>query len=124
MRPSPEKPAPKLKDETKGLTFSPDTTVNLTKEKEPLMRQIRDRLQQTSVNANSPFSIDMAILSDELLHWASLTLAYRAIPSPPGSPSTFNPECIHAARRAFECHFEYMSLAGDNVGVKTSFLRW
>ncbi|KXX75460.1 Protein STB5 [Madurella mycetomatis] len=98
--------------------------LNLTKEKEPLMRQIRDRLQQTNVNANSPFSIDMAILSDELLHWASLTLAYRAIPSPPGSPSTFNPECIHAARRAFECHFEYMALAGDNVGVKTSFVRW
>ncbi|GAB1312466.1 hypothetical protein MFIFM68171_02676 [Madurella fahalii] len=98
--------------------------LDLAKEKEPLLRQSRDKLQHTNINANSPFSIDMAILSDELLHWASLALAYRAIPSPPGSPSTFNPECIHAARRAFECHFEYMALAGDNVGVKTSFLRW
>lgn len=98
--------------------------MDLAKEKEPLLHQIRDKLQRTSVGVNSPFTIDMAILSDELLHWASLTLAYRAIPSPPGSRSAFNPECIHAARRAFECHFEYMALAGDNVAVKTSFLRW
>jgi hypothetical protein len=68
--------------------------------------------------------MDMAILGDELVHWSALTLVYRAIPSPPDSPSTFNQECIHAARQAFACHQEYMEMAGDSMNVKAGCIRW
>lgn len=68
--------------------------------------------------------MDMAIAGDELLHWSALTLIYRAIPSPAGSPSTFNAECIHAARQAFASHQEYMEMAGESLVLKAGFIRW
>lgn len=88
------------------------------------MRHIRQKLQGTRFDANSPFSMDMAILGDELLHWSALTLVYRAIPSPPGSASTFNHECIHAARQAFASHHEHMQMAGESLALKSGFIRW
>ncbi|SPQ19847.1 f63a4906-a6fb-4e30-a403-60ac7174ad3a [Thermothielavioides terrestris] len=100
------------------------TMVNLAKEQEPLMRHTREKIRGTKFDANKPFTMDLAILSDELLHWSALTLIYRAIPSPPGSPSTFNQECIHAARRAFALHQEYMEMAGDNVAAKAGCIQW
>jgi len=75
-------------------------------------------------DANSPFPMDMAILGDELMHWSALTLVYRAIPCPPGSPSTFNQECIHAARQAFALHQGYMEMAGDSLAVRAGCIRW
>ncbi|KAK4124809.1 hypothetical protein N657DRAFT_712128 [Parathielavia appendiculata] len=100
------------------------TMVNLAKEQEPLMRHTRDKVRGIKFDANSPFPMDMAILGDELMHWSALTLVYRAIPSPPGSPSTFNHECIHAARQAFTLHQEYMEMAGDSLAVKAGCIRW
>ncbi|KAK4040384.1 hypothetical protein C8A01DRAFT_46280 [Parachaetomium inaequale] len=100
------------------------TMLNLAKEQEPVMRHTREKMRGTTFDAHSPFPMDMAILGDELMHWSALTLVYRAIPSPPGSPSTFNPECIHAARQAFACHQEYMAMAGDSVAVKAGCIRW
>ncbi|KAL2257532.1 hypothetical protein VTK26DRAFT_9511 [Humicola hyalothermophila] len=66
----------------------------------------------------------MAIAGDEVLHWSALTLIYRAIPSPPGSPSAFNSECIHAARQAFASHQEYMEMAGESMALKAGYIRW
>ncbi|KAL2023006.1 hypothetical protein VTK56DRAFT_4221 [Thermocarpiscus australiensis] len=101
-----------------------DTMLNLMKEHEPLVRHAKEKVRKQKLNANSIFSMDMAILGDELLHWSALTLIYRAIPSPPGSPSTFNPECIHAARRAFESQQEYMEMAGESLAVKAGLIKW
>ncbi|KAK3311542.1 uncharacterized protein B0T15DRAFT_549129 [Chaetomium strumarium] len=100
------------------------TMENLAKEQEPLMRHTREKVRGIKFNADSPFPMDMSILGDELMHWSALTLVYRAIPSPPGSPSTFNHECIHAARQAFACHQEYMEMAGDSLAVKAGCIRW
>ncbi|EAQ90092.1 hypothetical protein CHGG_06711 [Chaetomium globosum CBS 148.51] len=100
------------------------TMNKLAKEQEPLVQKTREKVRGIKFDANSPFPMDMAIVGDELMHWSALTLVYRAIPSPPGSPSTFNPECIHAARQAFACHQEYMSMAGDSVAVKAGCIRW
>lgn len=99
-------------------------TVDLAKEQEPMTRYIREKVRGVRFGANSSFPMDMAILGDELTHWSALTFVYRAIPSPPGSPSTFNPECIHAARQAFALHQEYMELAGDSLPVKSGCIRW
>ncbi|KAK3290319.1 uncharacterized protein B0H64DRAFT_332625, partial [Chaetomium fimeti] len=100
------------------------TMNKLAKEQEPLVQQTREKVRGIKFDANSPFPMDMAIVGDELMHWSALTLIYRAIPSPPGSPSTFNPECIHAARQAFACHQEYMTMAGDSLAVKAGCIRW
>ncbi|KAK4157365.1 hypothetical protein C8A00DRAFT_40210 [Chaetomidium leptoderma] len=100
------------------------TMETLAKAQEPLMRQTREKLRAVRFDANSAFPMDMAILSDEMMHWCALTLVHRAIPSPPGSPSTFNPECIHAARQAFAHHHEYMEMAADSLAVKAGCIRW
>ncbi|KAH6630020.1 hypothetical protein B0J18DRAFT_87516 [Chaetomium sp. MPI-SDFR-AT-0129] len=100
------------------------TMLNLSKKQEPLMRHTREKMRGVRFDAHSQFPMEMAILGDELTHWSSLTLVYRAMPSPPGSPSTFNPECIHAAREAFRCHQEYMDMAGDSLPVKAGCIRW
>lgn len=88
------------------------------------MRHTREKVRGIRFDADSPFPMDMAILGDELMHWSALTLVYRAIPSPPGSPSTFNHECIHAARQAFARHQEYMEMAGESPAVKAGCIRW
>ncbi|KAJ4298382.1 hypothetical protein N0V88_003412 [Collariella sp. IMI 366227] len=93
------------------------TMLNLAKEQEPLIQHTREKVRGTKFDDNTPFPVDMSILGDELMNWAALTLVYRAIPSPPGSPSTFNAECIHAARKAFACHQEYMEMAGDSLAT-------
>lgn len=98
--------------------------VNLAKEQEPLIQHTREKVRGTKFEDNTPFPVDMSILGDELMNWAALTLVYRAIPSPPGSPSTFNAECIHAARKAFACHQEYMEMAGDSLAVRAGCIRW
>ncbi|KAL2192487.1 hypothetical protein P885DRAFT_72972 [Corynascus similis CBS 632.67] len=100
------------------------TMLDLAKEQEPLMQHTREKMRGVKFDANSPFPMDMAILGDELMHWSALTLVYRAIPSPPGSPSTFNHECIHAARQAFACHQEYMEMSGDSLAVRAGCIRW
>lgn len=99
-------------------------TVTWAEEHEPLVRCVRENVRNKKPGANSPFSMDLAILGDELLHWSALTLVYRAIPSPPGSPSTFNPECIHAARQAFASYHKYLDMAGESVAARAGFIRW
>ena len=88
------------------------------------MSHTRAKVRASRFDANSPFPMDMAILGDELLHWSALTLVYRAIPSPPGSGSAFNGECVHAARQAFALHGEFMEMAGDSLAVKAGCIRW
>ncbi|KIX98689.1 uncharacterized protein Z520_05990 [Fonsecaea multimorphosa CBS 102226] len=69
-------------------------------------------------------SLAVVLKSAEVSHWASLTLVYRAIPSAPGFPSTFNTECIDAARGAFSAHEECMKLTADNLFVQAGYLHW
>ena len=111
-------PSPQL-----AITMA-NLAVTLANKHDALMRTAREKVQGRRLDANSPYSMDLAILGDEMQHWSALTLLYRAIPSPPGSPSTFNQECIDAARRAFACHHEYMALAGDSMAAKAGFIRW
>jgi hypothetical protein len=88
------------------------------------MQHTREKMRGIKFDADSPFPMDMAILGDELMHWSALTLVYRAIPSPPGSASTFNEGCIHAARQAFALHQEYMDIAGESQVVRAGCIRW
>lgn len=64
-------------------------------------------------------------MMDKVLNRSVLTLLYRAIPSPPGSPSTFTPECVDAARSALEKHEECMErLKPYDAQFRTLYLHW
>lgn len=68
--------------------------------------------------------VDVTLKSAEVSHLACLTLLYRALPSSPGFPSSFNVECLEAARLAFKRHEECMKLTSDNFLAKAGYLRW
>ncbi|KAB5572543.1 hypothetical protein GE09DRAFT_1170639 [Coniochaeta sp. 2T2.1] len=68
--------------------------------------------------------VDMIIKSAEVSHLACLTLIYRALPSSPGVASSFNIECLEAARLAFHRHEDCMDLTSDNFFAKAGYLRW
>ncbi|KAH8883201.1 hypothetical protein GQ53DRAFT_732750 [Thozetella sp. PMI_491] len=69
-------------------------------------------------------TMDLLLKSDDVSYWATLTLLYRAMPSTPGLPSTFNPECIDAARMAFKYHQECMEVAPSSVFMKAGYIHW
>ena len=69
-------------------------------------------------------TLDMILKSGKVGHLSSLTLIYRAIPSAPGFPSTFNAECIEAARLAFKFHEECMELTSSSLFAKAGYLHW
>ena len=69
-------------------------------------------------------TLDMILKSGKVGHLSSLTLIYRAVPSAPGFPSTFNAECIETARMAFKCHEECMQLTSSSLFAKAGYLHW
>ena len=73
--------------------------------------------------------VDAMLKSDQVSHWSTLTLVYRAIPPTPGFLSSFSAECIEAARSAFRLHFECMALIIESGGDRgahseASYLNW
>jgi hypothetical protein len=64
-------------------------------------------------------------MMDKVLNRSVLTLLYRAIPSPPGSASTFTPECVEAARSSLEKHEEVMErLKPYDAHFKVLYVHW
>ena len=68
--------------------------------------------------------IGVLLKGDELSFYTTLTLIYRAIPAPEGSPSSFCSDCINAARLAMRAHQECMSLMGTNVYLQVVYIHW
>ncbi len=69
-------------------------------------------------------TLDCILKSDDVSYWSSLTLIYRAIPGTPGLASTFNQECIEAARMAFQCHQECVELMSGSPFMMAGYLHW
>ncbi|KAK6355846.1 hypothetical protein TWF718_000227 [Orbilia javanica] len=84
----------------------------------------QDVLKGFSNEPRNQKTLDMLHKSGRVTHLSTLTLIYRAIPSAPGFPSTFNVECIDAARGAFSCHIECMELTADNPVAMAGYLHW
>ncbi|KAK4175193.1 hypothetical protein QBC36DRAFT_347322 [Triangularia setosa] len=91
----------------------------------PLIEHIVEKMKTSEgYDAQARFCYDMAVVGDALVQWSAVTLIYRAIPSPLGSLSTFNPECIHAAREAFSSHEGCMALCGESPFIKAGYIQW
>ncbi|KAK6514978.1 hypothetical protein TWF506_007336 [Arthrobotrys conoides] len=84
----------------------------------------QDSLRTFSKDPRNQSTLDMVHKSGRVTHLSTLTLIYRAIPSAPGLPSTFNAECIDAARGAFSCHVECMELTAGNPVAMAGYLHW
>jgi hypothetical protein len=75
-----------------------------------------------SINTSS--LIEVFVKGDEVQLLTTLTLVYRAIPAPEGSPSRFCDECLDSARRAMRAHKESMSTLHFGSYVKSIYVHW
>ncbi|CCC08661.1 unnamed protein product [Sordaria macrospora k-hell] len=96
----------------------------IARENDELIRHARETGKLADSGKRDGFTVTLMLQSDEVTYWASLCLIYRAIPAAPGFGSTFNPECIEAARRAVEVHLECMQIPGLSHFTKVGYLHW
>lgn len=68
--------------------------------------------------------LDVHLKGDELTFYTTLTLIYRAIPAPEGSPSSFAADCVDAARVAMRIHHECMDMMGSNTYLHAIYIHW
>ncbi|KAK0620142.1 fungal-specific transcription factor domain-containing protein, partial [Immersiella caudata] len=63
--------------------------------------------------------------SDHVLRLSLLTLVYRAVPNPAGSPTTFSSDCIEAARRTLDRHQDCITTVNkSNLGLFSTYMHW
>ncbi|TDZ30973.1 putative transcriptional regulatory protein [Colletotrichum trifolii] len=76
-----------------------------------------------ALNASS--ILDLHLRGDELTFQSTLTLIYRALPAPDGSPTRFSQECIETARFATQLHLECMQrIAEEGRHLKAVYIHW
>ena len=69
--------------------------------------------------------IEVHLRGDEIAYQSALTLIYRAIPAPEGSPSRFTAECLDTARFAMQVHHECMlQIEGEAPDITSVFVHW
>ncbi|KAK1990061.1 fungal-specific transcription factor domain-containing protein [Colletotrichum falcatum] len=79
---------------------------------------------QGSDEAEKSFT-EFYVSSDSVLRLSLLTLVYRAAPRVEGSPTTFSPECVKAARAALEKHGECVAIMRKSHNVYFStYIHW
>ncbi|KZL66005.1 fungal specific transcription factor domain-containing protein [Colletotrichum tofieldiae] len=76
-----------------------------------------------ALNASS--ILDIHLRGDELTFQSTMTLIYRALPAPEGSPTRFTQECIDTARFAMQLHLECMQkIAEEGRHLKAVYIHW
>ncbi|KAG9254053.1 uncharacterized protein F5Z01DRAFT_622611 [Emericellopsis atlantica] len=73
---------------------------------------------------NTSKLVDIFIIGDEIQFLSVLTMVYRAIPAPPGSPSRFNEDCLETARKCITAHQTGMGLLTHGAYVKSIYVHW
>ncbi|KAK2025159.1 fungal-specific transcription factor domain-containing protein [Colletotrichum zoysiae] len=76
-----------------------------------------------AMNASS--ILDIHLRGDEMSFHSTMTLIYRALPAPEGSPTRFSQECIDTARFAMQLHLECMQkIAEEGRHLKAVYIHW
>ncbi|KZL80929.1 fungal specific transcription factor domain-containing protein [Colletotrichum incanum] len=96
------------------------------------LHDIEIRTQEISANYHTQAKdaieenfAEFYLSSDSVLRLSLLTLVYRAAPRVEGSPTTFSPECIKAARAALEKHRECVAIMRKSHDVYFStYIHW
>jgi hypothetical protein len=68
--------------------------------------------------------VDVHLKGDEVQLLSTMTLIYRAIPAPEGSPTRFCQECIDTARKASRKHFACMDLVRKDPHARAIYVHW
>ncbi|KAK1672892.1 fungal-specific transcription factor domain-containing protein [Colletotrichum godetiae] len=121
------------------LLYSPDSMIQpyhvrqtRVHELVSLLHDIDQKTQETTANYQA-FAKDgveehfaeFYLSSDYVLRLSLLTLVYRAAPRVEGSPTTFSPECIKAARAALEKHQECVAIMRKSHDVYfATYIHW
>ncbi|CEJ89569.1 hypothetical protein VHEMI05407 [[Torrubiella] hemipterigena] len=84
----------------------------------------RKRAYEYMEKKNCSDMVDLFIRGDEVQFYVTLTLAYRVIPSPEGSPSRFSEECLDAARMAIRAHHDCVSKIDLTSFTKATYVHW
>lgn len=75
-----------------------------------------------SINSNS--LIDIFIQGDEIQFLTTVTMVYRAMPVPEGSPSRFSHVCLETARRTMKVHQECIRSLCYGSYMKSIYVHW
>lgn len=63
--------------------------------------------------------------ADKVMRLSMLCTIHRAVPNPPGSPTTFSSECIAAARATLNEHHACMDINdAANLGLLATYMNW
>lgn len=76
------------------------------------------------MSVQQPEIIRLYITSVTVQLYTLLTLAYRMMPPPEGSPHKFSQECIEAARNAIRHHLNGVKLLGAAELYKAVYVNW
>jgi hypothetical protein len=76
-------------------------------------------------DAVARMTVDMVLTSDQVQHYSTLALIYRAIPpSEPARPTRFNERCVAVSRTAFALHQECMEITASSQFMNTTYIHW
>ncbi|KAK6219968.1 fungal specific transcription factor [Colletotrichum tabaci] len=129
----------RIQGKTYELLYSPEALSQSSSVREGRARglaaelqQVTDRTQEThaqylesAIKAVGQNTMDFFNVSDEVLRLSLLTIIYRAVPSPPGSSTTFSTECIGAARATLKRHEDCMAImAKDGYYLFPMYMNW
>lgn len=104
-----------------------ERALELAAECKNLEQEIGNTRAETSAylrNLNTSEIVEVFVRGDEVQFHATLTLVYRAIPAPEGSPSRFCFECLEAARKAMKAHQDCISLMKFGTYIKSIYVHW
>ncbi|KAF4448836.1 fungal specific transcription factor domain-containing [Fusarium albosuccineum] len=100
-----------------ALAISP---LELARRATELANECRSLVAEVEVSQKEAFAylkeikssalVDIFVQGCEVQFLATLTLVYRAVPAPPGSPSRFSDECLETARRTMIAHRESIAM--------------
>lgn len=97
--------------------------IMLAEELKMLFLQIRRDQKRVRERWSHTYGVQLEIESctSELTYYIILTLILRAIPVAPGSRTSLSPECLAAARTAFQKHAEYMPVICKSFPAEVYF---
>ncbi|KAM7205739.1 fungal-specific transcription factor domain containing protein [Naviculisporaceae sp. PSN 640] len=99
--------------------------VEMLSEVERFMADATERWRLDEDGAVSTELAEFIVESDAVLRLSLLTLVYRAVPHPPGSRTTFRPECIEAARATLERHQRCMAVVtNSHLSLFSIYMHW
>ncbi|KAK4164052.1 putative transcriptional regulatory protein [Cladorrhinum sp. PSN259] len=102
-----------------------DVLVQRLDELENRTEELSVSFEQYSMEAVGEDLVRFFQISDHVLRLSLLTLTYRAVPNPVGSPTTFSIECIQAARQTLARHEDCMAIVErSDCGLFSTYMSW